>query len=287
MGWKLGLLGEILDGPSSSRKEIKKEIEYYKDCVENTMSEAKRLREGELVIKQNQLNNKSQQIQKLIKSHMDKKAQMLHELGTDIEDTLTRFRDFNIDQYVVEAPDISVASDFSIPSFGLGIENANVNLLVPSLDIFSLFSLFDNPEKDLEKVKEAYATANKYLSEIQYAIAQIENTNSKLDNIANVVEDEKKVLSELMFKIRRIMPQLENAMSKNKFRRVEADYLKKLAHIAEMLKSSMEEGLLDSNGNINDNYRLYLDKVKIINDEIPREPKIETERSFLEKILGW
>ena len=76
-------------------------------------------------------------------------------------------------------------------------------------------------------------------------------------------------------------------MKKDRFRRVEADYLKKLANIAEILKSSMEDGLLDSNGNINDNYRLYLDKMKRINDEIPQEPKIETERTFLEKILGW
>ena len=286
MGWKLGLLEEILDGTSSSRKEVKQEIEYYKDRVESTMAEANDLREGELVIKQNQLNSKSRQIQKLIKSHMKKKKQMLHELGTDIEGTLTRFREFNIDQYIVEPPDISVTSDFSIPSFGLGIEKCNSNMLTPSLDIFSLFSLFDNPEKDLEKVKEAYARAKKYLSEIQCAITQIENMSSKLDNIANVVEDEQNALSELMCKIRKIMPQLDNAMTKDKFRRVEADYLKKLANIAEILKSSMENGLLDSNGNINNNYRLYLDKVKGINDEIPQEPKIETERTFLEKILG-
>ena len=160
-------------------------------------------------------------------------------------------------------------------------------MVAPSFDIFSLFSLFDNPEKDLEKVKEAYATAKKYLSEIRYAITQIENTSSKLDNIANVIDDEKNALSELMDKIRKITPQLDNAMKKDRFRRVEADYLKKLANIAEILKSSMEDGLLDSNGNINDNYRLYLDKMKRINDEIPQEPKIETERTFLEKILGW
>ena len=65
MGWELGLLGEILDGTSGSRKEIKLETEYYKDCVESTMAEANDLREGELVIKQENLNNKSKQIQKL------------------------------------------------------------------------------------------------------------------------------------------------------------------------------------------------------------------------------
>ena len=76
MGWKLGLLGEILDGTSSNRKEIKQEIEYYKECVESTMAEADGLRKGEFTIKQNQLNKKSKQIQKLIKSHMEMKKQM-------------------------------------------------------------------------------------------------------------------------------------------------------------------------------------------------------------------
>lgn len=229
MGWKLGLLEEILDGASNNRKEIKREIEYYKECVESTMADANYLREGELVKKQNQLNNKSKQIQKLIKSHMKQKKQMLRELGTDIEGTLTRFREFNIDQYVIEPPDISVASDFSIPSFDLGIKKCNADMFAPTLDIFSLFSMFDNPEKDLEKVKEAYATAKKYLSEIQYTITQIDNTSSKLDNITNVINDEQNILSELMCKIRKIIPQLDNAMIKNKFRRVEADYLKKIA----------------------------------------------------------
>lgn len=287
MGWKLGLLGEILDGTSSNRKESKQEIEYYKECVESTMAEADGLRKGEFTIKQNQLNKKSKQIQKLIKSHMEMKKQMLHELGTDIEGTLTKFKEFNIDQYVIDPLDVDIASAVATPSLEFGIKKINANMVAPSFDIFSLFSLFDNPEKDLEKVKEAYATAKKYLSEIRYAITQIENTSSKLDNIANVIDDEKNALSELMDKIIKITPQLDNAMKKDRFRRVEADYLKKLANIAEILKSSMEDGLLDSNGNINDNYRLYLDKMKRINDEIPQEPKIETERTFLEKILGW
>ncbi len=287
MGWEMTLLNEILDNTSKNRSDIKREIEDYKDRVERTMRTANNLREGELAKKQKSLEDKSTRIQEMLTSHMENKKQLLNELGTNIGETLTRFKNFNIDQYVIVSPDVSSSSGVSVPSFGKTLDYSCAGIFVPTIDIFSLLNLFDNPKKDLEKVKEAYEKAQKYLAEVQQAIARVENLTSKLDAISNVVEDEKNTLNELMGKIRKIMPYLEDAMTKQKFRRVEAEYLKKLANIAEILKSSMENGILDNDGNVTDNYHAYLAKVKELNAGIPQEPKIETERTFFERLVGW
>lgn len=130
-----------------------------------------------------------------------------------------------------------------------------------------------------------WSTINYY--KVQDALTDMKILYETLTNSRRYIEDEKSDLAKLMEKIRSIVNRLNGAMTRNSFSDGEARYLTGIAKIADMIKRSLEQGIVNNSGNIESNYKLYGNKIRELNRIIPAAPNVSSTSDWLERLLTY
>lgn len=255
-----------------ARQEAKEYLADAKDCEEDYKewkSDTRRLA--------NDLNG-------IIQKHNDFKKNVLQELGEEISGTIENFKNFNVTSKVIKMPKIDSASMPDLPSF-------NVSTFITSMPggnfdpIKLIFSALSDPYKDLEKAQEQRDKAREYLWKMQEAVDDIRMVYNSLKNTRDYIESEQTAIKQIMEKLRPLIQQLNENMNKNFFSEKEAKFLDATCRIAEKMKKTLEENIIDKSGNVQKNYKIYSDKLKEINSAIPERPTISESSDWIEKII--
>lgn len=278
-------LGGGDDYEREERKRLKEEAADYRREARNTLSEAKDLYEDDYKELKGETQRQINKLNDLVRSYNRYKADCLQELGGEISDTIENFKRFNISSRVISMPNISSNFSSSIPNISTSSFSSSV-MPGGGLNLISLvLSSAIDPYKDRDKALDQLYEARDYLAKVQDAIAELKVVYNSLKSSRTYVEDEQTYLTQLMGKIRAIMPRLKSAMNQNSFTEKEASTLQGVLKIAELIKKTLETQLSDKGGDISANYKKYSQKIRDINNLIPAQPVIESSSGWIESIL--
>ena len=263
------------------RKEAKEEAADYRREARNFLSEAKDVYDdykemkGEAQRAANKLND-------LIRSHNNYKVDVLRELNGDISVSIDNFKRFNINSRVT--PNTSSAP--SIPS--VGVSSIISNFHGGSFNPISIaLSVFSDPYKDRDEAQNQMYAAQEYLYKVQEALSDMQILYRALNSSREYIEDERSTLAQLMEKVRKIVNQLNTAMTRNSFTEKEARYMTGISKIAEKIKSTLAQRVVGNSGDIESNYKLCSGKIREINRLIPASPTISSSSNWLERLLTY
>ena len=277
--------GDDDDFERRERRRAKEEAADYRREAKNILSEAKDLYEDDYKELKGETQRRINKLNDLVRSYNRYKADCLQELGGDINDTIENFKRFNISSRVISMPNISSNFSSSMPNISASSFSSSI-MPGGGLNLISLvLSSASDPYKDRDKALDQLYEARDYLAKVQDAIAELKIVYRSLESSRTYVEDEKTYLTQLMGKIRAIMPRLKNAMTQNSFTEKEASTLQGVLKIAELIKKTLETQLAEKGGDISANYKKYSQKIRDINKLIPAQPVIESSSGWVEKIL--
>ena len=277
--------GDDDDFERRERRRAKEEAADYRREAKNILSEAKDLYEDDYKELKGETQRRINKLNDLVRSYNRYKADCLQELGGEINDTIENFKRFNISSRVISMPNISSNFSSSMPNISTSSFSSSI-MPGGGLNLISLvLSSASDPYKDRDKALDQLYEARDYLAKVQDAIAELKIVYRSLESSRTYVEDEKTYLTQLMGKIRAIMPRLKNAMTQNSFTEKEASTLQGVLKIAELIKKTLETQLSEKGGDISANYKKYSQKIRDINNLIPVPPVIESSSGWVEKIL--
>ena len=277
--------GDDDDFERRERRRAKEEAADYRREARNILSEAKDLYEDDYKELKGETQRRINKLNDLVRSYNRYKADCLQELGGEINDTIENFKRFNISSRVISMPNISSNFSSSMPNISTSSFSSSI-MPGGGLNLISLvLSSASDPYKDRDKALDQLYEARDYLAKVQDAIAELKIVYRSLESSRTYVEDEKTYLTQLMGKIRAIMPRLKNAMTQNSFTEKEASTLQGVLKIAELIKKTLETQLAEKGGDISANYKKYSQKIRDINKLIPAQPVIESSSGWVEKIL--
>ena len=270
------------------RNEAKEEAREYRQDAKEFLQEAKALYEDDYKELKIDARRMANNVGDLIKQHTTYKEEMLKELGGEISSSIENFKKFNIDSHVIKHIDIesNSFSSFSIAKTSIScfMPNRGGDFSLPSL----VLSAFSDPFKDREKASEQRSKAQEYLWQVEDAVLEMKQTIAILKSTKQYILDERDVLDELMGKIRKITNQLSSATQKNSYTEHEAQYVKGICKIAEIIKKTLEEQVANNDGNISNNYKKYSDRIRQINGSIPSAPVLnENNNNWLFDIIKY
>ena len=263
------------------RKEAKEEAADYRREARNLLSEAKDVYDDYKELK-GETHRAANELSDLIRSYNNYKVDILKEMNSDISVSIENFKRFNISSRVISMPSFSTSSAPNVPS--VSAFNAFANSFSP---INFAMSALSDPYKDRDKAMDQKYAAQEYLYKVQEAFTDMKILYAALGNSRRYIEDEKSNLAQLMGKIRKIISQLNSAMTRNSFTEKEARYMTGISKIAEKIKSSLEQRIVNSSGDIESNYKLYSGKICEINKMIPDAPSISSSAGWLERLLTY
>ena len=265
------------------RQEAKEEAREYRREAKEIMSEAKDLYDDYKDLK-GDTQRAANKLNDFIRSHNDYKANLLKELSSDINVSIENFKRFNISSRVISVPNISSNYAPSVSSFSTSSFNQFNSSFNP---ISIVFSIFSDPYKDRDEALDQKYAAQEYLYKVECALSEMKILYESLNNSRRYIEDEKSTLAQLMDKVRNLVNQLNAAMNRNSFTEKEARYMTGISKIAEKIKGTLEQRIINNSGDIDGNYKLYSDKIRELNNLIPAAPTISESSSWLERILTY
>lgn len=271
------------------RKEAQEEAREYRQEAKEFMQEAKSLYEDDYKELKTDARRMANNVGDLIKQHITYKADLLKELGGEINSSIENFKRFNVDSHVIKSIDIGSGS-FSVPSISTSAlsnfaPNIGGSFSLPSL----VLSAFSDPYKDKDKAYEQRSKAQEYLWQVEDAVNQMKQTIEILKSTKQYVLDERDALDELMGKIRKIVNQLGSATQKTSYTEHEARYVKGICKVAEIIKKTLEEQIANNDGKISTNYKKYSERIRQINRAIPSAPvlKESSNDNWLSVIINY
>lgn len=263
------------------REERKREAREIRQEAKEILSDAKDLYDDYKDLR-GDTNRTANELQSLLKSYNNYKADVLKEIVSNISVSIENFRRFNINSRISAPPTINTSAPV-IPSVISGF-NA---IATPFNPISIALSVFSDPDKDYEEADRQRDKARDYYYKVQEALDNMEILYRSLKSSMEYIESEKSALTQLMEKLRGIVNQLNGAMTCNSFSEKEARYMTGISKIAEMIKNSLEQRIVNGSGNIESNYKLYSGKIRDINKMIPSAPSLSSSSDWLERILTY
>ena len=282
MGFGDFLFNNFNPDERSRRNEARQEAKEYRQEAKEILQDAKDLESDYKELKSD-ARRAANSLGDLVKSHNDYKVKILKELGTEITNTIDNFKRFNIDSHVINVPNISSGSMPNIPSFS----PSSFTTFMPGGDfnpISLIFSSMSDPYKDRDKALDEKYAAQDYYYKVQDAVNEVRDVIERLRSTRRFIEEEKSTISQLMDKIRSIINQLNTAMDKQFHTQSEAKHMKAICNIAEFIKKTLEEQVINKSGDVAGNYRKYSQQLKKINDAIPSRPVISSSNSWIDII---
>jgi len=216
--------------------------------------------------------------------HLDYKNKVAKELGSNIRDTLRNFETFNIDAKIVTAPSFQESSTFlsSISSVSSNFESARSNLMQHRQDMPSILDLFISDE-DYYEARHQRDEARYFKDRMKMEREKLNNYKNKMGEIRTFIDSEKRELDSLMGKLKKMTSELKSGMKKKSFSSEEAEYLKGIHQISEMIVGLLSTDFLNDGFSINKRYQKAFEGVKSINQDLPYAPSI-TDVKTLEAI---
>ena len=263
------------------RQELKEQAREYRQEAKEILSDAKDLYDDYKDVR-GEARRAANELESMLKNHNNYKADILRELGNDINVSIENFRRFNINSRITSPPNIDTSAPI-IPSIISGF-NA---ITTPFNPVSIAFSVFSDPERDRDEASRQKDAAQEYYWKVKDALQDVQCLYESLNNSRKYIEDEKSNLTQLMEKVRNIVGQLNAAMNRNSFTDKEARYMTGISKIAEKIKNSLEQRILNGSGNIENNYKLYSGKIKEINKLIPSSPTISSSSDWVERLLTY
>ena len=272
------------------REEVKQRAREYREEAREFLQEAKELYNDDYKELRSEARSKANRVSDLIKSHNNYKAELLSELGGEISTTIENFKRVDIDNRIIKSINIDSGNNFSVPAISskaFEVSSFITNMPGGNFQLSSLsFTSTSDLERDRDKAFDQYLKAQEYLSDVKYAIADLEYVIQCLGNTQKYIEDERQNLSQLMEKVRPLIQRLTSAMDKQSYTEQEAKFIKGICRIAEQIKNTLEEQITDKYGSIQSNYKKYGQRLKDINEAIPSAPVISSSSdSWLDNIV--
>ena len=268
------------------RREAQQEAKEYRQDAKEFFQEAKDLYEDDYKEYKRDAQRLSNQLGDLIRRNNEYKASLLKELGGNITASIANFKRFNIDSKVIKSIKLD-SGDFSGVSLTASLASFSPPIVGTFNPISLVFSALSDPFEDRDKAYSQRSKAQEYLWQVQDAVSQMKATIEELRNTKTYIEDEKQTLDDLMGKIRQIINQLNTATTKESYTENEAQYMKGICRIAELIKNTLESQITNKSGDISSNYKKYSDKIRKINRAIPSAPTITQSGNWLEKIIQY
>lgn len=266
-----------------ARKEAKEEARDCRDEAKNTLSDARDVYDDYKDYR-GMAHKAAEDLSNLISDYNKYKADVLKELSGNISVSINNFKNFNINSRV-SVPNFRTGSAPTIPS-------VSVSSIMGSFPggsfnpINIVLSVFSDPYKDRNEAARQLRAADRYLSKVQDALYKMKTLNSNLrSSVSSYIRSERDNLKELMDKLRQIVNQLNDAMNRNSFTEQEAHHMTAIANIAEKIKGSLEQQIVNGSGEIDSNFKLYSDRLREINNKIPVAPTISESSTWIEDII--
>lgn len=279
----MGFLDRFNPDERRWRQEAKQEAREYRQEAKEILADAKDLYDDYKDLK-SETQRVVNELSDLIRSYNNYKADMLKELSGEVNSTIENFRRFNVGSRVTAPPSINSAP--SIPT--VTVSSIMANLPGGSFNPISIaLSIFSDPYKDREKALDQKYAAQDYYYKVQDALTDMKILYESLTNSRRYIQDEKSNLTQLMDKVRRIVNQLNEAMTRNFFTENEARYMTGISKIAEMIKNSLEQRIVSKSGDIEGNYKLCGAKIRELNGAIPAAPNISSSSAWLDRLLTY
>lgn len=267
------------------RQEARDEAKQYRSDARNYMADAKS-HHDDFKEYQRDARRESSYLFDEMKAHIEYKASVLNELGSEIDQTMKDFKAFKIE---VRVPakikiDTHVTSDFlRKASTGMGISAiAGPNL--PS--IFSLASILSDPFKERDRAMDEMFKAQSYCFDMESAAIEMQGICDQLSAVRRDIRDERTCIEQMMEKLRKTVELLKQSMQKDAFTDEEAEYFNGIYRIAGLIKDSIEQPILDNKGYRAAAYEKYSQRMKELNNALPSQPSL-TERSWLSILASY
>ncbi len=265
------------------RRELKEEAADYRSDAKNYISDAKDYIDDYKYYKENS-RYFANLIEDNLRDYNKQKVEILKELGGEISGTIENFKRYNISTHIPKAPSISSAPD--IPTFTV----SNFVSAIPGSDFSILnivLSTFSNPEKDRDEARQQMKKAERYANKALNALNQMKAVSKALENSLNYIKSERDTVNELMKKLRSLMQQLNDAMQQKSHTEESARQMEGICKIAEQIKGTLENQVMNNVGEIEENYKLYSQRIREINRSIPAAPNISDSSSWLDVVLKY
>ena len=267
------------------KRELKEEAEEYRSEARNYISDAKNDIQDFKDLKQD-ARDWAKSIGEQLDELNQQKVEVLKELDGEISVTIANFKRFNISGRVPKAPNISFAG---IPNFSSASLTNAIGGIGSSFSLVNIsFSSLSNPERDRDEARRKMREAERYAEKARCVRDQMKEVHDKLENTYHYIQDERGVIYELMDKLRSIIKQFKTAMQQQTHTEKSAKYMEGICKIAEQIKFTLENQVVnDDSGEIQDNYKLYSQRIREINRSIPSAPNISSSSSWLDVVLKY
>lgn len=193
-------------------------------------------------------------------------------LGDEIAPAIQQFHDFNIDARVT-APKIGACA---IPRVSIP-ESSFVNSPIPAPDILGMFL----DEYQYDKAKEQYEAAKAYCDEARATRERMRSVRDQMRQIKQELKADGVELKELSDKVISITNQLKAAMSQLSFTREEAEQLKNISKIANIICQHLSATFLNNDATISRQFQRQAATMKKLNAGIPAFPRVDDQRLLL------
>ena len=265
------------------KRELREEAREYREEAQDYLADAKDNLSDYRDYKES-ARDRAKDLEELMSSYNQQKVAILKELGGEISSTIENFRHFNISSHVPKAPSISSAPSipsFTVSSFTSNMIGGNFNPLNISLQSFS------DLEKNRSEARRQRNRAENYAARTAEVNYQMKSVSDALYASINYVRDERNCVNELMGKLRELMNQLNAAMNQDTHTEESARQMEGICKIAEQIKGTHENQIVDNSGAVQENYRLYSQRIREINSSIPSAPKISESSGWLDLVLKY
>lgn len=251
-------LNDVKDNMDKSR-QAREYIQRAKELV----------REGEDIYERayEKTTSYASETQYRLHQHMNYKNGIAKEIGGSIGGTLRDFQNFNVDAKIMTAPSIQESSS------GLRVFESAVSGIVQPIDIPSIFDMFIS-DVDYYEAKRQRDEARYYKERMRRERDKLNDYKEKMREIRTFIDSEKRELDSLMSKLKKMTDELKTGMQKSSFSIEDAEKLKGLHAIAEILIGLLSTKFLSDGFSINQRYQKAFADVKSINQNLPYAPSI-------------
>lgn len=213
-----------------------------------------------------------------LKKHANYKKGIARELKNDIKITLSKVQS-------LEYTNSGLSNTVDSSAFGLNDINNYSNAFKSCMptggaDIPSILDMFISDEDYYDAMRQRDEA--KHFKEMM----KIEKMNlyiykDRMSVIRDYIWEEKNQLDQLIDKVRAITNSINENLKKNSFKNDEVDYMKSIGLIAEQIVSMLKSDFLKDDFFVSEEYQSNLEKIKVINSNLPSAPDIRSNNSYI------
>jgi uncharacterized coiled-coil DUF342 family protein len=271
------------DEEKARKRELKEEAKEYREQAKEYLDDAREYLDDYKDYKSS-AKDYAQFLSETLNEYTKEKVEILKELNSNISVTITNFKNYNIRGHVPKAPSINSAPsipNFTVSNFMSVIPGGNLNPINIALSVFS------NPEKDRDEARRKAREAERYCDKVARARTQMIDARDAIKNTFEYICEERSVIRELMGKLRSIIKQLDEAMKQQTHTEESAKYTEGICKIAEQIKCTLENGVTNNAGELYDDYKIYSQRIREINNSIPAAPSLGSSSSWLDIVMKY